>query len=36
MLRCASHINFKRKEKKESSLGVGGGWLSSFFEKIQP
>jgi len=24
------------KEKKESRLGVGGGWLSSFFEKILP
>jgi hypothetical protein len=26
----------KEKRKKESSLGVGVGWLSSFFEKIQP
>jgi len=26
----------KEKEKKESSLRLGGGWLSSFFEKILP
>jgi len=26
----------KEKRKKESSLVVGVGWLSSFFEKILP
>jgi len=26
----------KEKRKKESSLTLGGGWLSSFFEKILP
>jgi len=31
-----AHQFLKEKRKKESSLGVGVGWLSSFFEKILP
>jgi hypothetical protein len=33
---CCAHQFLKEKRKKESSLLVGVGWLSSFFEKILP
>jgi hypothetical protein len=36
MLRFAHKSFLKEKRKKESSLLVGVGWLSRFFEKIQP
>jgi len=36
MLRCARKSFLKEKRKKESSLPVGVGGLSSFFEKILP
>jgi len=36
MYRFAHKSFLKEKRKKESSLLVGVGWLSSFFEKIQP
>lgn len=36
MHRGARTSILKEKEKKESSLSVGVGWLSSFFEKILP
>jgi hypothetical protein len=36
MCRFAHKSFLKEKRKKESSLVVGEGWLSSFFEKIQP
>jgi|GEM_PF-4993537 len=36
MLRGARTSILKEKRKKESSLLVGVGWLSSFFEKILP
>jgi len=36
MHRCARTSILKEKRKKESSLGLGVGWLSSFFEKILP
>ncbi len=36
MLAARRPIFLKEKRKKESSYLVGGGWLSSFFEKIQP
>jgi len=36
MCRFAHKSFLKEKRKKESSLVVGVGWLSSFFEKILP
>ncbi len=36
MIRFAHKSFLKEKRKKESSLLLGVGWLSSFFEKIRP